>query len=241
MQQRLIPLKIVREREDYPQVNLVENGIQIIELNRGCKRGCSFCYADPNYKVFDVPEIISNKVRIRGEGFLYDPKIKEKIIELGNKRVNNKVVYYELNQGIDFRLLTKEIAELLSKYRFGLINKKGNWYKSIKFAWDGGKNHEKLTKETIELFESVGYKRKSIMIFVLINWKIDYETCLYKLDKFKFKQWNVQIDPCTWDTTKSEKLPLHWSKKQLRDFLRKARKHNQIIRHDGYDPEVKST
>ena len=107
--------KLKREENNRPQLNKVDKGIQWIEVNRGCKRSCDFCYADPNYKVFDVPEITNNKVMIIGEGFLYDPKIKEKIIELGQKKVNGKVVYYGLNQGIDFRLLDKEIAELLCK------------------------------------------------------------------------------------------------------------------------------
>ena len=153
MQELILP-KLKREEEDRPQINKIANGIQWIEVNRGCKRGCAFCYADTNYKVFDVPEIISNKVMIIGEGFLYDPKVKEKIIELGQKRVNGKVIYYGLNQGIDFRLLDKEIAELLSENRFGILNSKYRWYKGMKFAWDGIQTHEKLTKETIDLFFS---------------------------------------------------------------------------------------
>ena len=60
MQELILP-KLKREEEDRPQINKIANGIQWIEVNRGCKRGCAFCYADTNYKVFDVPEIISNK------------------------------------------------------------------------------------------------------------------------------------------------------------------------------------
>ena len=55
----------------------------------------------------------------------------------------------------------------------------------------------------------------------------------------KLKEWGVQIDDCTWNTTKKEKKPHFWTKEQLIDFRRKCRKHNQIIRHDGYDPEHK--
>ena len=74
IQKRLKPLSIQRKRKDYPQINYIDdNGVQWIELNRGCKRQCPFCHADPNYKMFDVPEIISNKVQIIGEGILYDP------------------------------------------------------------------------------------------------------------------------------------------------------------------------
>ena len=40
-------------------------------------------------------------------------------------------------------------------------------------------------------------------------------------------------------TRLKEKLPLYWTKQQLVDFRRKARKHNQLILFDGYDPEKK--
>lgn len=236
MQLRLEPLNIKRERNNYPQVNYIDdNNVQWIEINRGCKRHCAFCHADPNYKVFDIPEIKRNNVHVVGEGFLYDPDIEQKIIKLGQKRVNDRVVYYGLSQGIDFRLLTPEIAELLSKNRFGLINNKGVWKKGIRFAWDLSLFQEKLAKETIDLLCKYKYIRKYIIVFVLINWKISYEDCLYKLKKLK--EWGVRIDDCTWDTTKKEKLPLYWTKDQLIYFRKISRKHNQLIFFDGYDPE----
>jgi len=225
-----------KERVDYPIVDKIdENGTQWIELNRGCKRGCSFCYADPNYKQFQVPVIRSRIVQVIGEGFLYDTQVKEKIIECGQKRVNNKVVYFGLSQGIDFRLLTPDIAELLSKNRFGIINNKGRWYKGIRFAWDLGMEQKELTQKTIELLEGVGYRRKYIQVFVLVNWKISYQVCLEKL--MFLKSLGVKIDDCTYNTTKREKKPIHWTKDELISFRKKCRKHNQLILFDGYDPE----
>lgn len=128
-----------RERADYPQVNRIdENGVQWIELNRGCKRGCSFCHADPNYKTFSIPPIRRTIVQIIGEGFLYDQEIRNKIAMLSLIKVNNKVVRYGLSQGVDFRLLTEELASLMVKARIGIINNKGNWRKGLRFAWDLG-------------------------------------------------------------------------------------------------------
>ena len=225
-----------RERPDYPQVSRVDtNGVQWIEINRGCLRRCPFCYADPNYKTFDLPEITRNAVQIIGEGFLYDPDIKEKIRRLGNARVDGRVVHYGLSQGIDFRLLTKELAELLSKNRFGLINNKGHWSKGMRIAWDWGAEHEEQIRATIALLEVVGYRRRHISVFVLTNWRISYEVCLYKLEKLR--EWGVRIDDCTWNTTKREKTPHLWTKEELVNFRRKARKHNQLILFNGYDPE----
>lgn len=237
MQLRLVKTKKERKREDYPQINYTDKkGVQWIEINRGCRRQCAFCYADPNYKTFKIPKIISNRVQIIGEGILYDKDIDKKIRELGRKRVNDKVVYYGLSQGIDFRLLSGRTIKFLSKNRFGIINNKGNWYKGIRFAWDlWGKNHEKLTEETIKRLSENGYQRRLNQVFVLTNWKISYEKCLYKLNKLK--EWGVKIDDCTWDTTKKEKLPLYWTKEQLIDFRRKSRKHNQLVLFGGFDPE----
>lgn len=239
MQTRLKPLKMVREREDYPRVDYVDkNEVQWIELNRGCRRQCAFCYADPNYTMFDVPKITQRIVQIVGEGILYDPWITTKVILLGQRRVDKKVVYYGLSQGFDFRLFNKEIAYLFSKNRIGIINNKGRWSKGIRFAWDGGMNHEKLAKDTIELLVNVGYRRNQIMVFVLVNWKIPYDVCIQKLEKLK--EWGVKIDDCTWNTTKKEKLPLHWSKEELVDFRKKCRKHNRLVSFNGYDPEKRT-
>ena len=177
---------------------------------------------------------------------MYDPEIHNKIYVLGRRRFNKKVVYYGLNQGIDFRLLDKEMAELLCENRFGIINNKGNWVKGIKLAWDGVQTHEKLAKETIDLFVSVGYIRKQIQVFVLILWKISYEICVQKANKLY--KWGVKIDDCTWNSNKKTLLKQlkagtwsnpFWTAIQYKDFRKKSRKHNQIINFNGYDPEQK--
>lgn len=222
-----------RARPDYPQVDRIdEHGVQWIELNRGCKRGCSFCYADSNYKVFAVPTIRSRFVQIIGEGILYDPKIKEKFETLGNIKVEGRCIYYGLSQGFDFRLLDRETALVMVKNRIGYINGKGKWYKGMRFAWDLGMEHESLVKKTIELLEEVGYRRKSIQVFVLVNWKISFATCMEKIKKLY--EWGVKIDDCTYNTTKKEKKPIHWSYEELVIFRREARKHNQMILFRGW-------
>ena len=239
--------KTERKDSDSPQLNDLYNGFQRIELVRGCKRGCAFCYADPNMKLFEVPEITNNKVLILGEGILYDPNIKEKLIELGNKKVNGKCVYYGLSQGIDFRLLTREIAEILVRGRFGRLTKRGKWVKGIKFAWDGNESFETLAKETIDILTDVGYKREHIQVFVLVNWKISFETCMYKFRKLK--EWGVQIDDCTWNSTKEECLRQinsdkwdnqFWKAHEYYYFRHMCRKLNQITPRKGYDPEAKA-
>ncbi len=232
MQQRLKPLEIKRVRKDYPQVNYVKEGIQYIELNRGCKRQCEFCWSDPNYKVFPVPKIESNYVQIWGENILYDPDIKEKIIKLGEQRVNKKVVYYGLGQGVDYRLIKKDMIKLLSENRIGLINNKKNWYKRIKIAWDLGIEEEGKIKSIIDLFRSCGYRY--VGIFVLVNYKVSFDDCLYKLAKIK--QWNCGVDDCPHDCTKRQFIPTYWEEKRYRMFRALCRDHNINL---GKPKEVK--
>ena len=107
----------------------------------------------------------------------------------------------------------------------------------MRLAWDLGLKQEKPLYEVVEMFEKVNYQRSSMIIFVLVNWKITYETCLQKFDIIK--SWGIRIDDCTWDTTKKNFIPLHWSVKDYKDFRKKCRKHNQLITFNGYDPEQK--
>ena len=89
--------------------------------------------------------------------------------------------------------------------------------------------------DTIEMLVGAGYHRNRIQIFVLVNWKVTYDVCLKKISKLK--EWGVKIDDCTWNTTKREMIPRHWTREQLAKFRKMARKHNQLITFDGYDPE----
>lgn len=85
-------------------------------LTRGCPRGCSFCHVAPKegrraYKVADLTQFWSGQ----GNIILSDPNILacrdapdllKQIVDSGAK--------VELNQGIDARLITPELAELLA-------------------------------------------------------------------------------------------------------------------------------
>ena len=70
----------------------------------------------------------------------------------------------------------------------------------------------------------VGFHKKAIMIHVLVNWKINYEFCLYKLSQIK--KWGVMIDDCTWDCTKRLFIPQYWDYPEYRKFRARCRSHN---------------
>ena len=147
---------------------------------------------------------------------------------LGDKKVNGKVVYYELICGIDYRFLTKEIADALKKNRF----------KKIRMAWDWFYKDQFKIKDAINMLLKAGYKNNEIMIFMICNWKITEKECLKKLDLCKI--WNVQVADCYFDNQKSPNIiPIHWRSEEIKDFRARCRKHNQLVNFK-IDPEIKS-
>ena len=63
-------------------------------------------------------EIVRNQVKIMDMNLLCKPQAWDIINDLGNVRVNGRVVEYELICGIDYRFLTERIAKALKRSRF---------------------------------------------------------------------------------------------------------------------------
>ena len=226
IQQRLEPLKI---NYSYGPYNVVKDDQQWIRISEGCPWNHEFCYEPTEYKLFEIPEIERNKVGVMDMNLLCKPQALDIIKELGEKRVDGKVVQYEMLCGIDYRFLTPELAQALFDSRFGAFNKKCEWYRSIRIAWDEEFTEQEKIKDAIKALETVGYSGEEIMVFMICNWKIPYTTNLRKLDLCKV--WGVKVADCYYDNQLGPTfIPLHWELKQIYDFRRKARKHNQMIR-----------
>ena len=223
-----IEMKIYAKGE-YNKFNESEQWIRISE---GCPNNCEYCREtkecgkDPIY--FPIPEIVRDKVKIMDMNLIYKPKALEILNDLGDRKVDGKVVFYELICGIDWRYLTSEIAEALKRNRF----------KNIRLAWDYGFHFQMKIKDAIEKLKKAGYKAKEISIFIICNWKIPYEECLRKLDLLKV--WNVKVNDCWFDNQLSPQVkPIYWKEDQIKDFRKKCRKHNQLVNF-GIDPELKN-
>ena len=87
---------------------------QWIRITEGCPNNCPYCYEPTEFKVFDIPEIIRNDVKVMDMNLLAKPEAQGIIKELGKKRVNKKVVHYELICGIDYRFMSQDTANLLN-------------------------------------------------------------------------------------------------------------------------------
>ena len=214
--------------------NEIRSEEQQIRLSEGCPNKCPFCresWENPKLKVFEIPEIVRNKVRISDMNLLCQKGSLEIIKELGRRKVNNKVIYYELLCGIDWRFLDQEKAVALRQSRF----------KNIRIAWDYSFSlFQKDIRKAIELLKNTGYKtgkHSDIMIFMICNWKTTYKENLRKLDLCKV--WNVLVSDCYFDNQVSPNIkPIHWKEEQIKDFRKRVRKHNQLINF-GIDPEPK--
>jgi hypothetical protein len=211
--------------------NKVVDDEQWIRISEGCPNGCEYCREtkecgkEPIY--FDIPEIVRNKVKLMDMNLMYKDRCLQIIEELGNKRVDGKVVYYELICGIDWRFMTQEKADALHKNRF----------KNIRFAWDWQFVLQYKIRDCVKMLVKAGYDSRELSCFMVCNWKIPYEENLRKLDLLKV--WNVKVNDCWYDNQLSPNIkPIHWTEEQIKTFRRMCRKHNQIVRF-GIDPECK--
>ena len=69
-----------------------------------------------------------NEVLIYDMNLLCKPEAIGIIKELSQKRVNGRIVHYELVCGIDFRFLTAEIARALKASRFTNMRLAWDWF-----------------------------------------------------------------------------------------------------------------
>lgn len=210
----------------YGPYNVCRGNRQRIRITEGCVHNCPWCYEPTELKIFGIPKLEKNIVEISDMNLLCKPEALQIIKDLGDWRVNGKVVTYELICGIDFRFLTLEMAIALYESRF----------KKIRLAWDGAYADQKRIKKAIDVLRKAGYKRHDIMVFMVCNYKIKLDECLLKLDLCKV--WNVQVCDCYYDGQVMPRvIPVHWTMTEIKMFRHKVRKHNQLVNF-GIDPEV---
>ena len=208
MQQRLTTNQKIKY--SYGSYNKYDYKEQWIRITEGCPHNCPYCYEPQEFNIFDIPEIIRNDVKIMDMNLLCKKNALKIILDLGNMKVNKKVVYYELVCGIDFRFLTQDIANALKKSRFT----------KIRMAWDWFMKDQYKIKDAIQMLLKAGYNSKKIMIFMICNWKVPYNECCKKLDLCKV--WNVQVADCYFDNQTSPNIiPLFWTDEQNKSFRKK--------------------
>jgi len=216
----------LRRPYSYGPYNKFNDKEQWVRITEGCPHDCPFCHEPTEIKIFEVPNIVRNKVKIMDMNLLCKKEALEILQELGEKRVNNKVVYYELICGIDHRFLTREIAYALKESRF----------RKIRLAWDWSYTDQRKIKKAIRTLLKTGYKPNDLMVFMICNWRITFQENIKKLDLCKV--WNVKVCDCYFDGQSSPKIiSLFWSNREIKEFRKKVRRHNQLVNFK-IDPNV---
>ena len=198
---------------------------QVTKLSRGCPYNCPYCFSD-DFKTVTPPNAFNrNRVLLVDENLLAHPNIVGMLENFSKARVDSKVIYFEAVCGFDVRLLDFDTAVALKSARF----------QKPRIAWDGSVHNIESINDALYIFMSAGYRAPDISIFVLTNWKVSYADCLLKLEHMK--RWGVKINDCCYNCSYDNPVPCHWSLKEIKDFRRRARKHNQLITFRGYDPQ----
>lgn len=192
--------------------------MQKIKLTDGCPNNCAFCYepkVEPKY--YDPPVILDKEIQILDMNFLSNPNALDYLREFPKAK-------YELVCGVDYRLMTPNIARLF---------KLGGFIK-MRWAWDYNFSQQKKHQEVWKMFVNAGYKSEELSVFMIVNWKIPYVECCQKLDLLKV--WNVKVNDCCWDGGYKLAKPIYWKPEHIKKFRKMCRKHNQLVRFK-IDPE----
>ena len=226
MKEKQLLLGTNKLKYSYGPYNKIKGDSQQIRITEGCPHNCPYCYEPQEFKIFDIPKIERNKVRISDMNLLCKREALDIIKQLGNIKVNKKVVYYELICGIDYRFLTQEIANELYKNRFINIR-----IASLILNWSF-----KVQSQAILMLIKAGYKSNDIMVFMICNWNISFKENCLKLDLLKV--WNVKVHDAYYDNQIFPNvIPKEWTSEQNKEFRHKCRLHNQIVNFGIY-PEL---
>jgi len=162
----------------------------------------------------------------------FNKKIKKE-----NRGKSNKKPYLicESQSGFDGRILNFEIASLLKKANFIFP----------RIAWDNEYDEWKDIESQINLLEKAGFNRKDIFVFVLYNWKYDYEVLENK--RVKCFEFGVQLADCRFrplnsvfdnynprkkhQTNQEYYIHPNWTDREVRLFRRNVRRHNICVRY----------
>lgn len=142
-------------------------------LTRGCPRGCEFCHVKDkegmcSVKVADLSEFWNGQKKI----VLCDPNLLAcKGCEELLKQLIDSNAYVDFNQGLDIRLITEEIANMLTKIKI----------KAIHFAWDRYEDKQLIIPK-FKMFKQIsGLDKRKLIVYILCNYNTTVEQDLDRI------------------------------------------------------------
>jgi hypothetical protein len=156
----ILESKIDRQYPDYSLYNITDTAYGY--LTRGCPRHCPFCIVSEkegniSHRVNTLNSFWKGQKYIR----LLDPNLLacEDRIEL-LLELKESGAWVDFTQGLDARLLTDEIDNLLKLMKIKMIH----------FALDNIKDSDIIIKNIKRFINKTGFTRRKIVVFILINY-----------------------------------------------------------------------
>lgn len=231
-QTTLAPLKVKYHSEPY---NKCDSKQQWIRITDGCPNQCEYCYAPDVLQYHGIPQITRNSVKIMDMNPL---AVNSNYLYELPQKLNRKVIHYEMICGFDYRGMSLEIAKQIHLMRFGRFNRKGQWKRGVRIAWDFGLNLKPQIEMAVALLMNAGFKPKQIEIFMICDWKISCDEVWEKL--ITILNWGCMVNDCWFDNVKPPHYQCnYWDIYECKALREVCRKGNQLITFNGHDPEIK--
>jgi len=212
-----------------PDYSLVEGwNASILFSSRGCIRKCSYCsvpkiepkfYAKRSIKSLINPN--HQKVILWDNNILASPHWKNIFDELEETGVK-----VDFNQGLDARLLTKDVVQSIKRLKIPII----------RLAYDSVEIREKL-QEAVERLKDSGIRGRDIVVYCLYNYE---DTPDFFLERIKdLMEWGLVTYPMRYEPLeprpKNTYVSPGWSPNQL-EMIADARR---VIGYGGSFPPYK--
>lgn len=202
--ENILPKEIDKLQPDYSLYN-IPNNIAYGFLSRGCPNKCSWCIVpkkEGEIKPYnDIEEIAienRNNIILMDNNILasrdYGFKQLEKIV--------NRKLKIDFNQGLDARLVTNDIAELLAKIK---------WMKYIRFACDTSDEIVKV-EQAINKLRKYGYNGHIFLYTIIQELEESYKRISYWKKDAKVKPFAQPYRPIG----NSNYEPPQWQKDMAR-------------------------
>jgi hypothetical protein len=171
---KVLPVEVDRIVPDYNLYNIDEN-LAYGFLTRGCPNRCKWCVVPtkegniaPYMDIAEVSAGRKNVILMDNNVLASDYGLQqiEKIVSMG--------VRVDFNQGLDARLVTDEIAQLLAKVK---------WIKRIRFGCDTPGQIAECERATA-LIDKHGYKGEYFFYCILLN---DFKEAFTRVNHWKNK------------------------------------------------------
>lgn len=151
--------------------------------SRGCIRRCKFCIVPEKEGLPREVADIYDFWRKQSHIILIDNNLTSLPgrFEKTCQQLIKEKVKTDFNQGLDIRLITPEMAQLLGKVRL---------WKQIHFAWDSVR-HEGAVRRGIDILVKNGVAKHKLMFYVLIGFDSTPEEDMYRVEVLR----GLDVDP----------------------------------------------